>query len=110
MKKVFFAMLALGALTFTSFKAAELSTKSTETVAPSGYIDFKIKNDTGSDHSIISSSGGSKSLSAQSSAHSITMKDGDDVFMYDGGKKGAKILHVDASIDGKTFNLSALMK
>lgn len=73
-------------------------------------VSFKIKNDTGTDHRIISSSGGSFSLDASSSSHTISTKVGDDVFLYNKGSKGAKILKVEADLKGKTFLLSDLLK
>lgn len=111
MKKILLISALVSSLAIMSFTPApQQETVTVRVKTVNGYIDFKIKNDTGTDHSIISSSGGSKSLDASSSAHSISMKDGDDVYMYDGGRKGDKILHVDSSIDGKTFMLSDLIK
>lgn len=108
MKKSFFAIcLALGTIAMMSFTSTNTSIE--RTVAMDN-ISFKIKNDTGTDHRIISSSGGSVSLDASTSAHSISMKDGDDVFMYDKGTKGAKILKVEAGLKGKTLLLSDLLK
>lgn len=105
-KSVLAICLGLGTVALMSFTTI---TPISSTVAMDN-ISFKIKNDTGTDHRIISSSGGSVSLDASSSSHSISMKEGDDVFMYDKGTKGAKILKVEASLKGKTLMLSDLLK
>lgn len=75
----------------------------------SGYVDIKIKNDTGEDHRVITSSGGSTTVKNQSGVTTVTVKDGDDLFLYDNGKKGAKLMTVSADMDGETFKLSDLM-
>lgn len=108
MKAILISMTLLG----VSWGAMSVTRHETDFYADAAkdYVSFKIKNDTGTDHRIISSSGGSVSLDASTSAHSISMKDGDDVFMYDKGTKGAKILKVEAGLKGKTLLLSDLLK
>lgn len=108
MKKTFIAVcMTISTLTLMSFSyqdSAQLITVAMDNIS------FKIKNDTGTDHCIISSFGGSVSLDASSSTQSTSMKDGDDVFMYEKGTKGAKILKVEVSLKGKILLLSDLLK
>lgn len=109
MKKtiLFVALIATtGLMSFTTINSNETITKSE---VASGYVDIKIKNDTGEEHKVITSSGGSTTVRNQSGVTTVTMKDGDDLFLYDGGKKGKKLLTATSAMDGKTYDLSDLI-
>ena len=83
--------------------------KPTSNSEVSSKIQVKIKNDTGADHKVITSSGGSFNVPDQSGVTTITVEVGDKIFLYDGGKKGAELMVVTSDMDGKTFKLSDLM-
>lgn len=106
MKKVVLSavlLAATGLMSFTNINNVEsISIKEVSL----GKIQVKIKNDTGADHRVITSSGGSTNVPDQSGTTTITVEVGDTIFLYDGGKKGAKLFVVESSMDGKTFNLS----
>lgn len=106
MKKVILSAVLLAATGLMSFTHVTQSEIVNTTVVSSGKIQVKIKNDTGADHKVITSSGGSTSVPDQSGVTTITVEVGDTIFLYDGGKKGAKLFVVDESMDGKTFKLS----
>lgn len=109
MKTIILSVALLSATTMMSFTTPTNSNDSISIVDATGKIQVKIKNDTGEDHKVITSSGGSTSVPDQSGVTTITVEVGDTVFLYDGGKKGAKLFVVDSSMDGKTFKLSDFM-
>lgn len=109
MKNTIWILCLLLSVFAMSFSTKKICT-STETCSRTqGYVDIKIKNDTGEEHKVITSSGGSTTLKNQSGTTTLTVKSGDDLYLYDGGKKGAKIMTVDEFMDGKTFLLSDLI-
>lgn len=109
MKTIILSVALLSATIMMSFTTPTNSNDSISIVDATGKIQVKIKNDTGEDHKVITSSGGSTSVPDQSGVTTITVEVGDTVFLYDGGKKGAKLFVVDSSMDGKTFKLSDFM-
>jgi len=109
MKKIILSVMLLSATAMMSFTTANTTTTSNSELKVTGKIQVKIKNDTGADHKVITSSGGSTSVPDQSGATTVTVEVGDDIFLYDGGKKGAKLMSVTSDMDGKTFKLSDLM-
>ena len=106
MKKAILSIALLAATGLMSFTYVAQGETVITTVKASGKIQVKIKNDTGADHKVITSSGGSTSVPDQSGVTTITVEVGDTIFLYDEGKKGAKLFVVEASMDGKTFKLS----
>jgi len=106
MKKVVLSVALLAATGLMSFTHVAQGESVNTAVKASDKIQVKIKNDTGADHKVITSSGGSTSVPNQSGVTTITAEVGDTIFLYDGGKKGAKLFVVEASMDGKTVMLS----
>jgi hypothetical protein len=106
MKKVILSAMLIATTGLMSFTHVTQNETVNTSVISSGKIQVKIKNDTGADHKVITSSGGSTSIPDQSGVTTITVEVGDTIFLYDGGKKGAKLFVVDESMDGKTFKLS----
>lgn len=109
MKKVILSAVLLSVTGLMSFTHVTQGETVNTTVVSNGKIQVKIKNDTGADHKVITSSGGSTNVPDQSGVTTITVEVGDTIFLYDGGKKGAKLFVVDESMDGKTFKLSDFM-
>jgi hypothetical protein len=109
MKKVIVAVALLAATGLMSFTHVAQGETVNTTVVSSGKIQVKIKNDTGADHKVITSSGGSTNVPDQSGVTTITVEVGDTIFLYDGGKKGAKLFVVEVSMDGKTVKLSEFL-
>ncbi len=109
MKKVVLSAVLLAATGLMSFTTVNMVETNAKKEISLGKIQVKIKNDTGSDHKVITSSGGSSNVPDQSGVTTITVEVGDTIFLYDGGKKGAKLFVVESSMDGKTFNLSDFM-
>lgn len=77
-------------------------------VAVSGSIEIKIKNDSGDEVRVYNAgSGGSYSLT-KGATTTIKMDEGDKLYYYNNGKKGDLILTATAEMDGKVQLLSKL--
>ena len=87
---------------------AKTNLPTTATVAVSGSIEIKIKNDSGDEVRVYNAgSGGSYSLT-KGATTTIKMDEGDKLYYYNNGKKGDLILTATAEMDGKVQLLSKL--
>ena len=108
MKKVIMiAVLSLGLLSMNV-----VSVTKTNACIDSRYkaekLDIKIKNDTSDAVQVINAgSGGSYSLS-KGATTTIKMEEGDKLYYYEKGKKGAFLLTASKEMDGKVQLLSKL--
>jgi hypothetical protein len=108
MKKITIALCLLSLLTISV--SANHSTKdlSVKKVAVGAKLKIKIKNDTDDAFTVYNAnSGGSYNLQ-KNIITSIAMDEGDKLYAYQGGKKGALLLTASADMDGKVQMLSKL--
>ena len=82
--------------------------KTTTSIYSGNVINIKLKNDTDEAFSVINAgSGGSYRLS-KNTVVTIKMEEGDKLYMYEGGKKGALLLVASSEMDGKVQLVSKL--
>jgi hypothetical protein len=108
MKKITIALCLLSLLTISV--SANHSTKdlSVKKVAVGAKLKIKIKNDTDDSFTVYNAnSGGSYNLQ-KNIVTAIPMDEGDKLYAYQGGKKGALLLTASADMDGKVQMLSKL--
>jgi hypothetical protein len=108
MKKITIALCLLSLLTISV--SANHSTKdlSVKKVAVGAKLKIKIKNDTDDSFTVYNAnSGGSYNLQ-KNIVTAIPMDEGDKLYGYEGGKKGALLLTASADMDGKVQMLSKL--
>ncbi len=108
MKKITIALCLLSLLTVSV--SANHSTKnlSVKKVTVGAKIKIKIKNDTDDSFTVYNAgSGGSYNLT-KGATTAISMDEGDKLYAYQGGKKGALLLTASADMDGKVQMLSKL--
>lgn len=77
-------------------------------VTPMGKITFKIKNDTDEAVRVVTGKGSHYSLT-KGATTSLTLDEGDALYLEKNGGKGAKLIEATSSIEGKVFNLSKLL-
>ena len=108
MKKIsIIAVLSLGLLSMNVVSTKKINVIIREEVV-SDKFDIKIKNDTNTEVKVINAgSGGSYSLT-KGATTTIKMEEGDKLYYYEKGKKGALILTATKEMDGKVQLLSKL--
>jgi len=107
MKKIIF--ISIIALTLISFNTSSNAISKIEKLElVSEKFDIKIKNDTDNEVKVINAgSGGSYSLT-KGATTTIKMEDGDKLYFYEKGKKGALILTASKDMHGKVQLLSKI--
>lgn len=108
MKSIIYA-LAIGMATFilTTNSTNSFATAS-ETYATAEKLDIKIKNDTDDEVSVINAGSGGSYRLQKNVATTIKMEEGDELYIYEKGKKGKLLLTASKSMNGKLQLLSKL--
>lgn len=100
MKKSIIALCLLSLLTVSLSVNHEIKTTFIKKVV-GAKIKIRIKNDTDDDFTVYNAnSGGSYDLT-KSATTTISMDEGDKLYAYQGGKKGALLLTASADMEGK---------
>ncbi len=107
MKKITIALCLLSLITVSVSANHEIKTAFVKKTV-GAKIKIKIKNDTDDSFTVYNAgSGGSYSL-YKNVTTTISMDEGDKLYAYQGGKKGALLLTASADMDGKVQMLSKL--
>lgn len=103
--KIIIVLLALSVCTSITSNAIA---KAKTTIATSNAINIKLKNDEADEITVINAGSGGTYRLQKNIVTTIKMDEGDKLFMYEKGKKGALLLVATASMDGKVQLLSKL--
>ena len=108
MNKTFLTIILAFTMLMTNATSSLLSSNSKTSIYSGNVISIKLKNDTDEAFSVINAgSGGSYRLS-KNTVVTIKMEEGDKLYMYEGGKKGALLLVASSEMDGKVQLVSKL--
>lgn len=106
MKKLFFIALCSFGLMANNVTVA--STITTTSVYSDSKISIKIKNDGDDEITVINAGSGGTYRLSKNTVVTIKMEEGDKLFVYEKGKKGALLLEASSDMDGKVQLLSKL--
>lgn len=84
------------------------STITTTSVYSDSKISIKIKNDGDDEITVINAGSGGTYRLSKNTVVTIKMDEGDKLFVYEKGKKGALLLEASSDMDGKVQLLSKL--
>lgn len=104
-KTIILVFLALGLM---SMNTTSLNKQSNKTVVIAEKFDIKIKNDLDDEVSVINAGSGGSYRLTKNATTTIKMEEGDKLYYYEKGKKGALILTATASMHGKLQLLSKI--
>jgi hypothetical protein len=108
MNKTILTIILAFTMLMTNATSNLLSSNSKTSIYSGNVINIKLKNDTDEAFSVINAgSGGSYRLS-KNTVVTIKMEEGDKLYMYEGGKKGALLLVASSEMDGKVQLVSKL--
>jgi hypothetical protein len=108
MNKTILTIILAFTMLMTNATSNLLSSNSKTSIYSGNVISIKLKNDTDEAFSVINAgSGGSYRLS-KNTVVTIKMEEGDKLYMYEGGKKGALLLVASSEMDGKVQLVSKL--
>lgn len=106
-KSILTVMIALTMLlTNSTFSFA--SSKVKTSVYSSTSISIKLKNDTDDEMTVINAGSGGTYRLSKNTVVTIKMDEGDKLFVYEKGKKGALLLVASSEMDGKVQLVSKL--
>ena len=103
--KIIIVLLALSVCTAITSNAIA---KTKTTIATSNAISIKLKNDGDDEISVINAGSGGTYRLQKNIVTTIKMDEGDKLFIYEKGKKGALLLVASSEMDGKVQLLSKL--
>lgn len=106
MKKLFFIALCSFGLMANNVSIA--STTTTTSIYSDSKISIKIKNDGDNEITVINAGSGGTYRLSKNTVVTIKMEEGDKLFVYEKGKKGALLLEASPEMDGKVQLLSKL--
>lgn len=106
MKKLFFIALCSFGLMTTNVSIANTTT--TTSIYSDSKISIKIKNDGDNEITVINAGSGGTYRLSKNTVVTIKMEEGDKLFVYEKGKKGALLLEASPEMDGKVQLLSKL--
>ena len=106
MKKLFF--IALCSFGLRAHNVTVASTITTTSVYSDSKISIKIKNDGDDEITVINAGSGGTYRLSKNTVVTIKMDEGDKLFVYEKGKKGALLLEASSDMDGKVQLLSKL--
>lgn len=106
MKKLFFIALCSFGLLANNVTVA--STITTTSAYSDSKISIKIKNDGDDEITVINAGSGGTYRLSKNTVVTIKMDEGDKLFVYEKGKKGALLLEASSDMDGKVQLLSKL--
>lgn len=106
MKRLFFiALFSIGLMTNN---VANANAKSKTEKYSGAKLTIKLKNDGDDDITVINAGSGGTYRLQKNIITSIKMEEGDKLFVYEKGKKGALLLEASSDMDGKVQLLSKL--
>lgn len=106
MKKLFFIALCCFGLMANNVSLASTTTKTI--IYSDSKINIKIKNDSDNEITVINAGSGGTYKLSKNIVVTIKMEEGDKLFVYEKGKKGALLLEASPEMDGKVQLLSKL--
>lgn len=104
-KAILLLFLALGLM---SMNTTTFNKQSNKTVIIAEKFDIKIKNDLDDEVSVINAGSGGSYRLTKNATTTIKMEEGDKLYYYEKGKKGALILTATAAMHGKVQLLSKI--
>ena len=108
MKKITVAICLLSLLTISVSANHEIKVSSVKKVVVGAKLKIKIKNDTDDAFTVYNANSGGSYRLQKGTTTTISMDEGDKLYGYEGGKKGALLLTASADMDGKVQMLSKL--
>ncbi|MBK8351181.1 MAG: hypothetical protein KA174_09230 [Chitinophagales bacterium] len=106
-KKILTIAIAICTL-FTSVQIGFSKTTASTTATSSSSISIKLKNDTDDEMTVINAGSGGTYRLSKNTVVTIKMDEGDKLFVYEKGKKGAMLLVASSEMDGKVQLVSKL--
>ena len=106
-KKILTIVIAICTL-FTSVQIGFSKTTASTTATSSSSISIKLKNDTDDEMTVINAGSGGTYRLSKNTVVTIKMDEGDKLFVYEKGKKGAMLLVASSEMDGKVQLVSKL--
>ncbi len=107
MKKITVALCLLSLVSISSSANHEIKIASVKKVV-GAKLKIKIKNDTDDAFTVYNANSGGSYRLQKGTTTAISMDEGDKLYGYEGGKKGALLLTASADMDGKVQMLSKL--
>jgi hypothetical protein len=108
MKKITIALCLLSLLTISVSANHEIKESSIKKLTIGAKLKIKIKNDTDDAFTVYNANSGGSYRLQKGTTTAISMDEGDKLYGYEGGKKGALLLTASADMDGKVQMLSKL--
>jgi hypothetical protein len=108
MKKITVALCLLSLLSTSLSANNEIKTTFVKNVVVGAKLKIKIKNDTDDAFTVYNANSGGSYRFQKGTTTTIAMDEGDKLYGYEGGKKGALLLTASADMDGKVQMLSKL--
>lgn len=106
-KKVLTIVIAVCAL-FTNTQTGFSKSNTTIIASSNSSINIKIKNDTGEAFTVINAGSGGTYTLSKNTVVTIKMDEGDKLFVYEKGKKGALLLVAKSEMENKVQLVSKL--
>ncbi|HUM53252.1 MAG TPA: hypothetical protein PK431_15615 [Chitinophagales bacterium] len=106
-KKILIIAIAICTL-FTSVQIGFSKSAATKTATYTSSLSIKLKNDTDDEMTVINAGSGGTYRLSKNTVVTIKMDEGDKLFVYEKGKKGALLLVASSEMDGKVQLVSKL--